>query len=71
MCIRDSLQTALKHDTIMEGGPADYALVEGEAEKIAKQAVEALKESRRQCWRPSSGIPTFTGQSGFLRTKNK
>lgn len=68
---KSGLQTALKHDAIMEGGPADYALVEGEAERVAKQAVEALKESRRQCWRPSAGIPTFTGQSGLLRTNNK
>ena len=27
---------------------SDYALVEGEAEKVAKEAVKALKESRRQ-----------------------
>uniref|UniRef100_A0A1B6DRP9 DNA excision repair protein ERCC-6 n=2 Tax=Clastoptera arizonana TaxID=38151 RepID=A0A1B6DRP9_9HEMI len=64
---KSGLQTALKHDTIMEGGPADYALVEGEAERVAKQAVEALKESRRDCWNATSGVPTFTGQSGILR----
>lgn len=58
------LQTAMKHDTIMEGGPADYALVEGEAERVAKQAVEKLKESRQECWRPTSGVPSFTGING-------
>lgn len=31
----------------MESGPADYALIEGEAEKVAKEAVKALKESRK------------------------
>lgn len=46
------MHTALKHDKIMEGGPADYALVEAEAEKVAKEAVKALKESRRQYARP-------------------
>lgn len=30
----------------MEGGPSDYALVEAEADKVAKEAVRALKESR-------------------------
>lgn len=54
----------MKHDTIMEGGPADYALVEGEAERVAKQAVEKLKESRQECWRPTSGVPSFTGING-------
>ncbi|XP_046660917.1 DNA excision repair protein ERCC-6-like [Homalodisca vitripennis] len=58
------LQTAMQHDTIMEGGPADYALVEGEADRVAKQAVEKLRESQRECWRPTSGIPTFTGVNG-------
>lgn len=48
----------------MDGGPADYALVESEAEKVAKQAVERLKESRRECWLASSGIPNFTGLNG-------
>lgn len=31
----------------MEGGPSDYALVEGEAENVAREAVKALKESRK------------------------
>jgi DNA excision repair protein ERCC-6 len=62
------IQTAMRHDTIMEGGYADYALVEGEAKRVAKEAVQALKESRRQCWRAGMGVPSWTGQSGALRS---
>ncbi|KAG8232118.1 hypothetical protein J437_LFUL012127 [Ladona fulva] len=63
---KSGLQTALHHDVIMEGGDADYALVEGEAERVAHEAVKALKESRRKCWAAREGIPTWTGQSGVL-----
>lgn len=58
----------MQHDTIMGGGPADYALVEGEAERVAKQAVEALQKSRSQCWGADSGVPTWTGQSGLIKS---
>lgn len=54
----------------MEGGYADYALVEGEARRVAKEAVQALKESRRQCWQADAGVPSWTGQSGALRSPN-
>ncbi|XP_067005938.2 DNA excision repair protein ERCC-6 [Anabrus simplex] len=64
---KSGLKTALKHDKIMHGGEADYALVEGEAKKVAQEAVMALKESRRQCWQADAGVPTWTGQSGALR----
>lgn len=54
----------------MEGGHADYMLVEGEARRVAKEAVQALKESRRQCWQADSGVPSWTGQSGALHLHN-
>jgi hypothetical protein len=57
----------MRHDTIMEGGDADYALVEGEAKRVAKEAIAALKESRRQCWQADTGVPSWTGQSGAIR----
>jgi len=62
------IHTAMRHDTIMEGGYADYALVEGEARRVAKEAVQALKESRQQCWQAGMGVPSWTGQSGALRS---
>lgn len=60
----------MRHDSIMEGGHADYALVEGEACRVAKEAVQALKMSRRQCWQADTGVPSWTGQSGALRSRN-
>ncbi|PNF23186.1 hypothetical protein B7P43_G02730 [Cryptotermes secundus] len=67
---KSGIQTAMRHDMIMEGGHADYALVEGEARRVAKEAVQALKESRRQCWQADTGVPSWTGQSGALRSHN-
>ncbi|PSN50701.1 hypothetical protein C0J52_01199 [Blattella germanica] len=64
---KSGIQTAMKHDTIMEGGDADYALVEGEAKRVARDAINALKESRRQCWQADAGVPSWTGQSGAIR----
>ena len=34
--------SALRHDTIVGDGDPDYALVEGEAERVAKQAVNSF-----------------------------
>ncbi|XP_021935615.1 DNA excision repair protein ERCC-6-like isoform X3 [Zootermopsis nevadensis] len=67
---KSGIQTAMRHDSIMEGGHADYALVEGEACRVAKEAVQALKMSRRQCWQADTGVPSWTGQSGALRSRN-
>lgn len=33
--------SALRHDSIIDAGDPDYALVEGEAERVAKEAVRA------------------------------
>lgn len=48
----------------MEGGPADFVLVEEEADRVAKQAVKKLQTSQRECWQAASGIPNFTGNNG-------
>lgn len=58
--------SALQHDTIMEGGPADFAIVEQEAQKIAEQAVDELKKSQKQCFPAQSGIPNWTGKYGGI-----
>ena len=42
----------------------DYALVEGEADRVAKQAAKALKTSRARCFGARTGVPTWTGISG-------
>ncbi|XP_046572869.1 LOW QUALITY PROTEIN: DNA excision repair protein ERCC-6-like [Haliotis rubra] len=61
---KTGIQGALQHDKIMSSGRPDFALVEAEAEKVAKQAVAALKKSRSQCHSALAGIPTWTGQHG-------
>lgn len=53
---------ALKHDKIETDSTADFKVVESEAEKVARDAIRALRESRRLC--PSLGIPNWTGQNG-------
>jgi hypothetical protein len=60
------IQRAMRCDTNMEGGYADYALVEGEARQIATEAVQALKESPRQCLQADTDVPSWSGQSGTL-----
>ena len=65
------MQTALKHDTLIEGGDPDSIIVESEANRIAQSAARALRESCRQCQGGGGGgggatwgQPTWTGQHG-------
>lgn len=43
--------------------------VETEAEKVATDAIKALKRSKSECFRAASGIPSWTGLNGFKRAK--
>ncbi|XP_073245339.1 DNA excision repair protein ERCC-6-like isoform X3 [Porites lutea] len=61
---KTGVHSALKHDVIMESSNPDLALVESEANRVAENAVKALKRSRRQCLGAASGVPTWTGSSG-------
>ena len=65
---KHAVHSALQHDVI-EGGAciSDYTLVEAEAEKVANDAIAALQQSRTQCFSATSGIPSWTGQSGKLK----
>ena len=58
------VHSALKHDVIMESSNPDVALVESEANRVAENAVKALKKSRQRCLGAVSGVPTWTGASG-------
>jgi DNA excision repair protein ERCC-6 len=55
------IHAALQHDKIVENAEPDYILLEAEAQKIADQAVRALKASRRFCKPAESGIPNLLG----------
>ena len=51
----------------MQSSKSDYALVEMEADRVAKEAVRALKASRTLCQQAggaAQGVPTWTGQVG-------
>jgi DNA excision repair protein ERCC-6 len=55
------VHSVIQHDMIIENTDPDFAIVEAEAEKVAKEAAKALKESRRLCKAPETGIPNLTG----------
>lgn len=62
---KSKIFTVLKHDTIMDSADPDYLLVEGEAERVAQEAVKNLKQSQHQCLGAEYGIPTWTGTRGI------
>jgi DNA excision repair protein ERCC-6 len=69
---KSGVHSALSHDVIVGDGAEaveDYELIETEAERVAKEAVDNLKASRRQCFRAEAGVPTWTGQSGSMARK--
>ncbi|ORY79839.1 SNF2 family N-terminal domain-domain-containing protein [Protomyces lactucae-debilis] len=61
---RSGVQSALEHDQIMDAARPEQLLVEREANRIAKEAAETLKQSRREAQRQPIGTPTFTGRFG-------
>ncbi|KAL2769949.1 DNA excision repair protein ERCC-6 isoform 2 [Daubentonia madagascariensis] len=58
------VHSVMKHDAIMDGASPDYVLVEAEANRVAQDALKALRLSRQQCLGALSGIPTWTGHRG-------
>ena len=48
----------------MEASRPEVMLVEREASRVAKEAADALRESRRQARRNDIGTPTWTGRFG-------
>lgn len=51
------IHSVMQHDTIMESSNPDYVLVEAEANRVAKDAMKALKVSRQQCRLPYNRPP--------------
>ncbi|XP_052070750.1 DNA excision repair protein ERCC-6-like [Mytilus californianus] len=66
---KNGIQGALKHDVIMDPSKHDYMIVEAEADRVATEAVKALKRSRSQCLGAMSGVPNWTGQHGTMAKK--
>ena len=59
------VHSVMKHDAIMDGASPDYVLVEAEANRVAQDALKALRLSRQQCLGAASGVPTWTGNRGL------
>jgi len=55
------IHTAHDHEKIINNPDPDFTLVELEAERVANEAVKALKESRKHCRPAESGIPNLVG----------
>ncbi len=58
------VHSALQHDAIMDAVTPESRLIQKEAQMVAKQAVHALKQSRRQIRQQPVEMPTWTGKSG-------
>lgn len=63
------VHSALKHDVIMEQSNQETLIVEQEANRVANEAILALKVSRQQIRyeqkrNGGEGVPTWTGKSG-------
>uniref|UniRef100_A0A672FHS0 DNA excision repair protein ERCC-6 n=1 Tax=Salarias fasciatus TaxID=181472 RepID=A0A672FHS0_SALFA len=54
---KSGIHSVMQHDTIMESSNPDYVLVEAEANRVAKDALKALKVSRQQCRLPYNRAP--------------
>lgn len=59
------VHSVMKHDAIMDGASPDYMLVEAEANRVAQDALKALRLSRQRCLGAASGVPTWTGHRGL------
>lgn len=60
---------ALKHDQIETDSTADFKVIESEADKVARDAIRALRESRRMCLDSRVGVPNWTGRNGQVAAK--
>ncbi|KAL8186659.1 UNVERIFIED_CONTAM: hypothetical protein K2H54_003756 [Gekko kuhli] len=61
---KSGIHSVMKHDAIVEASSPDYMLVEAEANRVAQEALRALKLSRQRSRGAASGVPTWAGTSG-------
>ncbi|XP_067377493.1 DNA excision repair protein ERCC-6 isoform X1 [Channa argus] len=67
---KSGIHSVMQHDTIMESSNPDYVLVEAEANRVAKDALKALKVSRQQCRLPFNTPPPPPARKRFGQKKN-
>ncbi|XP_004555939.1 DNA excision repair protein ERCC-6 isoform X1 [Maylandia zebra] len=66
---KSGIHSVMQHDTIIESSNPDYVLVEAEANKVAQDALKALKISRQQC-RLRFKTPPAPAKKRFGQKKN-
>ncbi|XP_067093027.1 DNA excision repair protein ERCC-6 [Osmerus mordax] len=54
---KSGIHSVMQHDSIMEASNPDFVLVEAEANRVARDALRALKVSRQQCRLPYNRPP--------------
>lgn len=59
------VHSALKHDDIMDSSKQEVSIIEKEANRVAAEAAEALKRSRKLTRKNNIGTPTWTGKFGL------
>ncbi|KAI3363158.1 hypothetical protein L3Q82_011808, partial [Scortum barcoo] len=67
---KSGIHSVMQHDTIMESSNPDYVLVEAEANRVARDAMKALKVSRQQCRLPFNRPPPPPARKRFGQKKN-
>ncbi|XP_048472275.1 DNA excision repair protein ERCC-6 isoform X2 [Rhincodon typus] len=65
---KSGIHSVMKHDVIMESSNPDYVLVEAEANRVAQEALKALKASRQRCLGVSSDVPSRINSSQLSGT---
>lgn len=60
----ESVHSTVKHDSIIDSSNHEVSLVEKEASKLAAEAAQALKDSRKLARKNVIGTPTWTGKFG-------
>ncbi|KAL0964148.1 hypothetical protein UPYG_G00319780 [Umbra pygmaea] len=67
---KSGIHSVMQHDSIMEASNPDFVLVEAEANRVAKEALRALKVSRQQCRIPYNRAAPPPARKRFGLKKN-
>ncbi|XP_063347071.1 DNA excision repair protein ERCC-6 [Pelmatolapia mariae] len=67
---KSGIHSVMQHDTIIESSNPDYVLVEAEANRVAQDALKALKISRQQCRLRFNRTPPAPAKKRFGQKKN-
>ncbi|XP_062375805.1 LOW QUALITY PROTEIN: DNA excision repair protein ERCC-6 [Sardina pilchardus] len=67
---KTGIHSVMKHDSIMEASNPDFVLVEAEADRVAKDALRALKVSRQHVRLPFNKPPPPPAKKRFGVKKN-